>query len=190
MTAIDFCQISNLYWNHTAKGRVDNQNSWKDKIQRKVRYGCVLFWLLLNVYNEKYFSVIRFNRCTTYLFADDTMIMTENNIDLHNVMKRLNACAIMNKALKSTWRKLNVWPSLNRQFQTSTGLVNEEIERKDNYKYFETWITSNINQTKEIKTRIEITLAAFLKLYKFLLFRDISFWNLILQKNPTNIMSG
>lgn len=44
---------------------------------------------------------------------------------------------------------------------------NVVIERVDNYKAFGTWIASDINQTEEIKTRIEVALTSFIKRMTF-----------------------
>ncbi|CAG9841161.1 unnamed protein product [Diabrotica balteata] len=175
--------ISNLYWNQTAKVRVDSQYTENIKIQRGVRQGCVLSPLLFNVYSEAVFQEalsdsiegisINGEVLNNLRFADDTVIITDNNNDLQNLMQRLNE-RCHEYGLKINLKKTKCM-IMTKSAHANIQLTIEDtaIENVNNSKYLGTWITSDVDQTKEIKTRIEIARTSFIKLKKFLCCRDI-----------------
>lgn len=117
-----------LFCYHTAKVRFDNQNTLEDKIQKGLRKECLLSLLLFNVYSKgilkETFSdlieeiSINGEILNILRFADDTVIVTENNNDLQNAMERCDACC-NEYDLRLAKRKLNNWSSINRQLQTT-----------------------------------------------------------------------
>lgn len=175
--------ISRLYWNQTAKVKVDNQFTENIEIQRGVRQGCVLSPLLFNVYSEAIFQntlsdskegiSINGEILNNLRFADDTVIMTDNMNDLQNVMQRLNTnCNEYGLRINLNKTKYMVITKSIIE-NTQLNVENTDIERVNAYKYLGAWITSSIDQTKEIKTRIEVARTSFIKLKKFLCCRDI-----------------
>lgn len=176
--------ISTLYWNQTAKIRIEDQYTEDIKILRGVRQGCVLSPLLFNVYSEAIFQealadcsegiIINGETLNNLRFADDTVIMTDNIEDLQNLMNRVNTCC-NDYGLKINLNKTK-YMIVTKTPRTNIQLVvnNTNIERVDSYKYLGTWVTSDIDQTKEIRTRIETARSAFVRLKKFFTNRDLS----------------
>lgn len=176
--------ISQLYWNQTARMKVDDRLTPEVAIQRGVRQGCVLSPLLFNVYSEAVFQqalsdcsegiTINGEILNNLRFADDTVIVTNNIGDLQSMMQRLNMCC-REFGLKMNLKKTKFMIiSKSNIANTRLDIEHTEIERVVAYKYLGTWITSNVDQTKEIKARVEVARSSFFKLKKFLTCRDLS----------------
>jgi len=107
-------------------------------------------------------------------YADDTLLFADSVTDLQLLLETLNNHSHnhgLELNLKKTkfmiiTKKDNVYADLT--------ISNTQIERVRSYKYLGAWITDTNDQTKEIKTRIEIARQAFIKMKKFLCCRDIA----------------
>jgi hypothetical protein len=91
--------INNLYWNQRAVIRVDGELSEEVLIKRGVRQGCVLSPLLFNIYSEFIFREalegiedgIKINGeyLNNIRYADDTVIFTNDIVELQYIMDRV-----------------------------------------------------------------------------------------------------
>jgi hypothetical protein len=179
--------ISNLYWNQTAKIKVDDEFSDEIKIKKGVRQGCVLSPLLFNIYSEAIFEEailhehigVKVNGkfVNNLRYADDTVILAGTMAHLQRSMDRLySAC---NKyGLEMNVKKTKFMLITKDQIDTRNNefkliLNNAIIERVYSYKYLGTWIHSNGDNSREIRCRIEIARSTFFKLRKSFSNRDL-----------------
>lgn len=179
--------ISNLYWNQTARIRVDESLSEEVRICRGVRQGCVLSPLLFNVYSEAIFEealaeesagvIINGEIINNLRYADDTVIISDNLNDLQHLIERVNI-SCQKYGLDMNLKKTKVMATsknhnINRN-RPAVRIGNIPIEWVSSYKYLGTWVTEDAEQTKEIKCRIEMARSAFVKMRPFLCNRDIN----------------
>ena len=89
----DLQVIRNLYWEQTADIRIGGETSKWTSIKRGVRQGCVLSPDLFNLYSEVILRDIKDMpgakidgvNINNVRYADDTVIIAENEKDLQNI---------------------------------------------------------------------------------------------------------
>jgi Reverse transcriptase (RNA-dependent DNA polymerase) len=177
--------ISNLYWDQRANTRVDNKLTEEMEILRGLRQGCILSPLLFNLYSESIFNetleeetagvVINGQTVNNLRYADDTVMLTTNLGDMQHLLDKLN-----NKCneygLKINFKKTKlmiITKSQQDRDQLDLIVANTLVENVQIYKYLGTWVEQSGEQTREIRTRIEIARAIFVKMKKFFTSRDI-----------------
>lgn len=186
----DIRLIANLYWSQKAKIKIEDQTSDEMEIKRGVRQGCVLSPLLFNVYSEAIFQetltllmitggekgiTINGEKVNNFRYADDTVLITDNVRDLQTLLQRLSDAFNqygLNMNLKKT--KYMIVTKKNNIDEVSLKIDNTLIEKVQHYKYLGTWLNETADHEQEIKSRIEIARASFIKLKKFLCSRDIN----------------
>ena len=91
--------IRNLYWNQRASVRWDRNVSRPFEIQKGVRQGCIISPILFNLYSEFMITEafdemegVKFNgvNLTNLRYADDVVILAENEENLQTMMESLN----------------------------------------------------------------------------------------------------
>ncbi|KAI5753273.1 hypothetical protein M8J77_025408 [Diaphorina citri] len=178
--------ISNLYWNQTARIKVDDELSDEIKIMRGVRQGCLLSPLLFNIYSEAIFEEailhaqmgIKINGqfVNNLRYADDTVILSGTLHHLQRTMQKVSQTC--NKyGLKMNIKKTKfmiITKDQSDKFRDKKLTIdNTVVERVHTYKYLGTWINSNGDTSKEIKCRIEIARSTFIKMRKSFSNRDL-----------------
>lgn len=175
--------IHNLYWNQTAKIKVENELTEEMEIRRGVRQGCVLSPLLFNLYSEAVFQealedmteglIINGEVLNNIRYADDTVILAQSMEDLQHLIERMNH-QCNNYGLKINLKKTKAL-IVNKTTNNEADLIinNTVIEQVPYYKYLGTWITNTGDQSKEIRSRIETARSTFNKMRKFLCNRDV-----------------
>uniref|UniRef100_A0A8D8M2B6 Craniofacial development protein 2 n=1 Tax=Cacopsylla melanoneura TaxID=428564 RepID=A0A8D8M2B6_9HEMI len=177
--------ITSLYWNQTAKVKVDEDLSEDIMILRGVRQGCVLSPLLFNTYSEAIFQETLTEHMTKGIkidndtvnnirYADDTVMLAESKDDLQQLVNNLNM-KCREYGLKMNLKKTKIM-LISKTLDNNLNLTIDGIplEKVSSYKYLGTWLNENNDQTKEIRCRIEIARNAFIKLKKCLCSRDIN----------------
>ena len=178
--------ISNLYWDQKANTMVENQQTEEIEIRRGVRQGCILSPLLFNLYSEAIFRetledelvgiVINGEIINNMRYADDTVLLTTNLEDTQHLLEKLNdRCNEYGLKINFKKTKLMVVTKCPQGLnQVNLTVANTTIENVSAYKYLGTWIEQSGDQTREIKTRIEIARSTFVKMKKLFTSRDIN----------------
>ena len=177
--------VCNLYWGQTANVRVKNDLTEEVQIRRGVRQEYILSPLLFNYYSEAIFAealenesrgiVVNGKVINNIRYADDTVMLASNPEDIQHLLQRLVMCC-ENYGLKINTRKTKlmiVSKSLSSQTQVNIVINNDTVETVQTYKYLGAWLDRSGDVTREIRARIEIARAAFLKLRKFFTSRNI-----------------
>lgn len=178
--------IDDLYWGQRANTKVENQLTEEIEIRRGVRQGCILSPLLFNLYSEAILKetleeesvglVINGEVVNNMRYADDTVLLTSNLRDIQHLLEKLND-RCNEYGLKRNFNKTKlmvVTKSLQNQVNINLTVANTRIENVQTYKYLGTWIEQSGDQTREIRTRIEIARSTFIKMKKLFTNRDIS----------------
>lgn len=107
-------------------------------------------------------------------FADDTVLIADNVEGLQTLLQRLNnTCRVY--GLKMNLKKTKFMIITKREdIQVNVLIDDTTMERVQKYKYLGSWLTENLDQSAEIKARIEIARASFVKLKKCLCSGDIN----------------
>ena len=155
--------IVNLYWEQTAVIRTNNGMSNKVKIRRGIRQGCILSPILFNLYSEflireaieeeKGIQVNGVN-INNIRFADDTAIISDNEVDLQNLINRITTtCKEYGMALNVKKTKVMV---ITKGDSVNSNIIvdGEQLEQVEKYKYLGSWITENCSCEEEVKSRI------------------------------------
>ena len=180
--------ISSLYWNQTARIKVETEYSEEIKIMQGVRQGCVLSPLLFNVYSEAIFEEtilkenvgIKINGSfvNNLRYADDTVILTGTMHHLQSSLDKLNiSCNKYGLKMNEKKTKLMIITkdkNSTRYNHMQLKLNNNKLERVFYYKYLGTWISSDGDMSKEIKSRIEIARLSFCNMRKTFSNRDLT----------------
>ncbi|XP_030757747.1 uncharacterized protein LOC115883518 [Sitophilus oryzae] len=105
-------------------------------------------------------------------FADDTVLIADNVEGLQTLLQRLNnTCRVY--GLKMNPKKTKFMIITKREDVQANVLIDDTpMERVQQYKYQGSWLTENLDQSAEIKARIEGARAAFVKLKKYKEFLD------------------
>lgn len=179
--------IMNLYWNQTADVRVEGESTEQIKILRGVRQGCILSPLLFNIYSEAIFTEalnggeyreeginINGKRLNNLRYADDTVLLAENEHELQTLINCVNNCS--NRfGLNINKRKTKIMViSKNRNVQTNIMIEGKRLEQVEKYKYLGCIINEKWDHSTEIKSRIEQARAAFLKMRKLICCPDLN----------------
>lgn len=177
--------ISNLYWGQRANTKVENRPTEEMEIRRGVRQGCILSPLLFNLYSEAIFKetlqeesvgiVINGEVINNMRYADDTVLLTSNQRDTQHLLEKLNdRCNEYGLKINLKKTKLMVvtkFPQNHNHINVS--VADTSIENVQSYKYLGAWIEQSGDQTREIRTRIEIARSIFMKMKKLFTSRDI-----------------
>lgn len=178
--------ISNLYWGQKANTMVENQPTEELEIRRGVRQGCILSPLLFNLYSEAIFRetledelvgiVINGEVINNMRYADDTVLLTSNLEDTQHLLEKLNdRCNEYGLKINFKKTKLMVVTKFPQDLNhANLTVANTTIENVSTYKYLGTWIEQSGDQTREIRTRIEIATSTFVKMKKLFTSRDIN----------------
>lgn len=156
------------------------------EIRRGVRQGCILSPLLFNLYSEAIFKesmeeeeagiIINGETINNLRYADDTVLLASNLENLQHLLQKLNnQCTEYGLKInlnKTKW--MVVTKTLENQNQANVTIANTIIERVQAYKYLGTWLEQSGDQTKEIKTRVEIARATFMKMKDVFCSRDLT----------------
>lgn len=185
---IDSCDIriiSNLYWGQRANTLIDNQPTEEMEIRRGVRQGCILSPLLFNLYSEAIFRetleqesagiVINGEVINNMRYADDTVLLTGRLEDTQHLLEKLNDRCI-EYGLKINFRKTKlmiVTKCPQKLNHVNLTVANTTIENVATYKYLGTWMEQSGDQTREIRTRIEMARSTFVKMNKLFSSRDL-----------------
>ena len=176
--------IKNLYWSQEATVTTEAGETEALQIRRGVRQGCVLSPLLFNLYTEEVFSTalqtskegIKINGklLNNIRYADDTIIIAENNNDLQNLLTTITDIG-EEYGLRINARKTKVMV-ISRAGDVSVNiyLKNQKLEQVDKYKYLGCWINQDINPEMEIRARIEQARTTFLNMRRFMCDRNMS----------------
>lgn len=175
--------ITELYWHQTSKVKVEQENTDDILIKKGVRQGCVLSPLLFNLYSEAIFKEaleedvggIKINGTTinNIRYADDTLIMANNLIELQHMMdnvvqhsERFGLQLNVSKTKVIVFAKTHVAANL---------YINGEIvEQVAAFKYLGTNINSQSESKKEILSRIEQARRTFMNMKTFFTRSDLS----------------
>lgn len=178
--------IINLYWGQMASAKVENQFTEEMEIRRGVRQGCILSPLLFNLYSEEIFTetleeetagiVINGEVVNNMRYADDTVLLASNFNDIQHLLQKLNdRCNEYGLKINLNKTKLMIiTKSPQNHNQINLGIGNTVVENVQTYRYLGTWIEKSGDQTKEIRTRIEIARSTFIKMKKLFTSRDIN----------------
>ena len=150
-----------------------------------MRQGCILSPLLFNCYSEAIFSealdnetrgvIVNGKAINTVRYADDTVLLAINPDNIQHLLQRLVECC-ENYDLRINTRKTKlmiVSKSVIQQNQVNLVINNDTVETVQTYKYLGAWLDGSGDIMREIRTRIEIARASFLKLRRFFVSRDI-----------------
>lgn len=169
----DITLIKNLYWNQTATVKINNTETNDIPIVRGVRQGCVLSPTLFNVYSQVIFRRALWERkegvriggevVNTIRYADDTVILAESLEDLQTLVDSVNnECQRMGININTDKTKLMIITKTPTNNDRLT--INDHVmERVERFRYLGSLITSDLDQDQEIRIRIEMGRAAFLK---------------------------
>ena len=162
------------------------------EIHRGVRQGCVLSPYLFNIYTEFIFREseeltginIGGKNINNLRYADDTVLMANNNEDLDEVVQVVkhhsrNAGLEMNA--KKT--KTMVFSKTNETPRTNLSIDNTPIEQVAKFKYLGATITEDGRTEKEIQIRAGIAKDKFSEMKNLLTSKDLS---LTLRKKMLN----
>jgi Reverse transcriptase (RNA-dependent DNA polymerase) len=154
------------------------------EVRRGVRQGCILSPTLFNIYSEAIFCEALENESSGILingetvnnlrYADDTIIIADNEKDLQRLLQEVNEKSEkygLTINLNKT-KVMIVTKKINAHVNIKIG--NNNIEQVTSYKYLGTWVQQNWNHRKEILARIEYARAAFIKMKKFLTCPDLN----------------
>lgn len=178
--------IQNLYWNQKAHVRNNDGYTNDIDIRSGVRQGCILSPLLFNLYTEALFNEaledvekgIKVNGefINNIRYADDTTLISDNLPDLqillNNIQKSSDLYGLNINISKTKIMIIsrNKVPYINAQLVIN----NNPIERVTSFKYLGAWLTEDWTADKEIKCRIEMARASFIKYKKLLCSRQIN----------------
>jgi len=170
MDGKDLKVLTNLYWQQKACIRIEEETSKQIEIKRGVRQGCVASPSLFNIYTEYIFKEIKEmhginiggHNINNLRYADDTVLLAENESDLQqllNVIQAKSAQYGLDMNVKKTKTMLisskEIIPAIN------INVNNERLEQVTNFKYLGQNISQNGKCISEIKQRIEIAKARF-----------------------------
>jgi len=178
--------IKNLYWHQTAKVKSEDITTADLQINRGVRQGCILSPLLFNIYSEKIFqeSIAEENKgikvngkfINNIRYADDTTIIADSIEDLQHLMNKINLHSkefgLNINSKKTKFMIISKNPA--NHSSSSMFIDNDPIERVNKFKYLGCWLNESWTSEQEIKCRVEMARAAFVKYRKILTNRDIN----------------
>jgi Reverse transcriptase (RNA-dependent DNA polymerase). len=172
-----------LYRHQVASVRLENGLTTETPINRGVRQGCVLSPLLFNDYSESIFQKslehanegIKINGkpLSNIRYADDTAVLADSAEDLQLLLNRLmREENDLGMKINTTKTKVMVI-SRNPNLQANITIYGKPIEQVARFKYLGCWLTDNLDPDLEIRTRIEMARATFLKMKTLLADRSL-----------------
>ena len=172
-----------LYRHQVASVRLENGLTTETPINRGVRQGCVLSPLLSNDYSESIFQKslehanegIKINGkpLSNIRYADDTAVLADSAEDLQLLLNRLTREENdLGMKINTTKTKVMVI-SRNPNLQANITIYGKPIEQVARFKYLGCWLTDNLDPDLEIRTRIEMARATFLKMKTLLADRSL-----------------
>lgn len=180
----DIRLIKNLYWEQVASVQVNDRTTDEVEIKRGVRQGCVLSPLLFNLYSEHIFQTALENATdgikvngkivNNLRYADDTVIIADTAEGLQRLMSALitegDTLGMRVNVNKTKVMIISRTPGL----QANIHVYNQPIEQVTQFKYLGCWITNDLNPEVEIRARIEMARAAFLRMKQLLVDSTLS----------------
>lgn len=170
--------IHQLYEQQIASVKLQETQTTEIPIKRGVRQGCVLSPMLFNMYSESIFQNaledaedgIKVNgRLVNNLrYADDTIMIADSCEGLQRLLDRLSTVGdSMGLKINTTKTKVMV---INRNPGQLTDVVvyGTPIARVSKFRYLGSWISEDLNPDVEIRARIEMARANFLKMRNLL----------------------
>lgn len=164
--------IKNLYWQQIGVLKQDNNLSPEILIKKGVRQGCILSPILFNIYSEEIFNQIsehtsisiqiNGHRINNIRYADDTILIAENEQDLQTLLDKLNEVSI-SLGLKINKNKTKVMRISKTHSNINIKINNTTLEQVKNYRYLGSIINSELDPNIEINTRIALARQAFIK---------------------------
>ena len=164
--------IVNLYWGQTAVVRIDNETSENFPISKGVRQGCILSPILFNLYTnymiEEAFedlNGIRINgeNITNIRYADDTVLLAENEGELQILMTALNdKCEGYGMVLNEKKTKVMLISKEEPYGNLNITINGKKLQEVKGYNYLGSFIDREGKCNKEIKMRIGNAKNAFL----------------------------
>ena len=162
--------IENLYWNQKAVVITEHGETEEVDILRGVRQGCILSPILFNLYTERMIEEalqgkrgiqINGENMTNIRYADDTVLMAENEQELQHLLQDVNqACKKYGMALNYKKTKVMIMGKGEIE-RIKIKLEDSELEQVNKYKYLGSWITEEGRCLDEIKCRIGQAKMAF-----------------------------
>ena len=172
----DIALVSHLYWEQKTRIRIDGAISEEVNIQKGVRQGCVLSPSLFNLYTEYIFreidqmSGLKINGETinNLRYADDTVLLAENEDDLQNLVSTIEIQSEKFGLLMNVKKTKAMVISKNEAAKVTIKVNDKIIEQVDQFTYLGQLITTDGRSEQEIKRRIVIAKNSFAKLSNLL----------------------
>ena len=164
--------IANMYWKQKAAIRVADEISDFTNIKRGVRQGCVLSPYLFNIYTELIFREtddmkginIQGKNINNLRYADDTVLLTENEENLINILQRVKEESAEKGLHMNAKKTKTMFISRKETQRLSIQLEGEELEQVKEYKYLGQMVNEKGRCEEEIRSRIFKARTAFLKI--------------------------
>ena len=180
----DIRVVANLYWNQSAKIKINDNFSENSFIKKGVRQGCVLSPTLFNLYSEAIFDEVLHNASegirmngeliNNVRYADDTAIIASSLEDLQSLLQRVSDVS------EDFGLKLNIsktkWMLISKN-KTPIGrlsLNQTPIEHVERYTYLGTIVHNQWEMAAEIKSRVEKARSSFVKMRHIFTNRHVS----------------
>ena len=168
--------IANMYWKQKAAIRVVDEISDFTNINRGVRQGCVLSPYLFNIYTELIFREtddmkginIQGKNINNLRYADDTVLLTEKEEDLINILQRVKEQSAERGLHMNARKTKTMFISRKETQRLSIQLDGEELEQVKAYKYLGQMVNEKGSCEQEIRTRIFKARTAFQKMNNIL----------------------
>lgn len=176
--------ISNLYYNQRAVIQVEENTTEDIEIKRGVRQGCVLSPLLFNIYSEDIMNKaladqehgIKINGrpVNNLRYADDTVLIAETLQDLQELIDAVGKTSEEHGLTLNTDKTKFMVITKSTQNIGNIYIHDQPIERVKKYNYLGTLFNETVDNSQEIKTRIEKARGTFMKMKKVFCSRDLS----------------
>lgn len=155
---------------------VEGERTDEVRIRREVRQGCILSFLLFNIYSERIFKeavegcemgiMVNGERLNNIRYADDTVMFADNPRDLQALMDRVIACSQrygLNINISKT--KLMV-VSKTERVDCRIEIDQVPIKRVNKYTYLGTTVNESWEHSQEIRSRIGKVRSVFNRMEK------------------------
>ena len=175
--------ITKLYWEQTATVRTENGVTKEFQIKKGVRQGCVLSPSLFNLYTEKIFReveemngvIIGGVNINNLRYADDTVLLAENNTDLQELVTAINDKGKRyGMEMNITKTKGMIVSKKETVPEIKINIEGESIQQVKEMIYLGFMATENGKCEREIKWRIGVAKSSFEKMHKVLTSRNIN----------------
>ena len=175
--------IQNLYYQQTASVQFGDEQSESFPIKRGVRQGCVLSPKLFNAYTEEIFGknenlkgvVIGGMSIKDLRFADDTLLIAESEEELQKLVTQVEENSKeygLEMNVKKT-KTMVIRRDVKEECNIKIKVNGKTLEQVKKYVYLGHLITEDGRCDQEIRRRIEIARAAFIKMKNVLTSRKV-----------------